>query len=183
MRLGQVQLGSTLTLDFVVTNPNTGAAATADSVTVRVFEDANDTPILTPSATQRSGFTGDYRVQIACTTGNGFETLGKTYNVVVEVVFGGVTARAAIACFQCFMPIPEGAVVADGGNTSAVFMTDLAESTNDFWRDALLRFYTGTLAGQVKKITAYNGTTKVVTVAGGFTAAPSASDRFILINT
>jgi phosphoglucomutase len=52
---------------------------------------------------------------------------------------------------------------------------------NDYWKDALLLFVAGNLAGQVKKITAYNGTTKVVTVSGGFTGTPAAGDAFVLV--
>lgn len=67
------------------------------------------------------------------------------------------------------------------------FSTSLTEATNDYWKDALLRFTSGNLAGQVKKIGAYNGTTKVITlatVAGvqlTFTGAPANGDTFELI--
>jgi hypothetical protein len=75
-----------------------------------------------------------------------------------------------------------GAVVSDAGNTSSTFKTDLAESTNDHWKDALLRFTSGSLKGQIKKISAYDGTSKFVTVSSAFTAAPTAADTFDLIN-
>jgi hypothetical protein len=77
---------------------------------------------------------------------------------------------------------PSGQVVANGGNTSSTFETNRAEATTDFWKDALILFTTGTLAGQVKKISAYNGTTKFITTSTAFTSAPSASDRFVLVN-
>lgn len=77
---------------------------------------------------------------------------------------------------------PSGTVQTSGSNTSSTFLTDLASSTNDFWKDCLLLFTTGTLTGQVKKITAYNGTTKFVTISGAYTGAPSNTDRFILVN-
>jgi hypothetical protein len=74
-----------------------------------------------------------------------------------------------------------GTVQTDAGNSATSFKTDLASTTNDQWKDALIVFTSGSLAGQVKKITAYNGTTKVVTT-GAFTGTPSASDAFVLIN-
>jgi hypothetical protein len=40
----------------------------------------------------------------------------------------------------------------------------------------------GSLAGEVKLVTGYNGTTKVVTVAGGFTGTPADGVTFVLIN-
>jgi hypothetical protein len=78
--------------------------------------------------------------------------------------------------------LPTSTVAADGGNTSSTFKTNRSESTNDFWKDALLLFTSGSLAGQVKKVSAYNGTTKFVTLASAFTAAPSTSDAFVLVN-
>ena len=74
-------------------------------------------------------------------------------------------------------------VVANGGNTATTFKTDRAESTADHWKDALLCFTTGALEGQVKKVSAYDGSTKFVTLSSAFTGAPSAGDRFLLIDT
>lgn len=175
-----IPLGQTITLDFVTSAPSTGAASTASSTTVRVFEDASDTAILTPTATERSGYAGDYRAQVVCTTANGFE-VGKSYNVVVEATVGGVTARAVIASFVVGPPVYYGAVVTDGGNTASAFKTDLTESATDHWKDALLTFLTGTLAGQVKKVSAFNPTTDFVTLSSAFTAAPSSGDRFVVV--
>jgi hypothetical protein len=75
-----------------------------------------------------------------------------------------------------------GAVVSDAGNTATTFKTNLVSSTNDHWKDALLVFLTGALAGQVKKVSAYNGTTKFVTLSSAFTSAPAATDTFRLVN-
>jgi hypothetical protein len=77
---------------------------------------------------------------------------------------------------------PTGAVVFDAGNGANTFKTDLAESVSDHWKDCLLLFTSGALAGQVKKVTGYNGTTKVITVNSPFTGVPGAGDRFVLIN-
>jgi hypothetical protein len=77
---------------------------------------------------------------------------------------------------------PSGTVLTNGGNTALTFLTDRSESTNDYWKDALVLFTTGALIGQVKKATAYNGSTKFLTVSGGFTGTPSNGDRFVLVN-
>lgn len=74
------------------------------------------------------------------------------------------------------------AVVADAGNSTTSFVTDLTSAVTDFWKGTLVVFTTGTLAGQVKKVTGYNGATKALTVADGFTAAPGAGDLFLLVN-
>jgi hypothetical protein len=73
-------------------------------------------------------------------------------------------------------------VVADGGNTALTFKTDRTEAIDNYWQDALLLFTSGSLVGQVKKITGYNGTTKFVTVGTGFTGTPAVTDRFVLVN-
>lgn len=74
-------------------------------------------------------------------------------------------------------------VAADAGNTALTFKTDLTEATNDHWNDPWLVFVTGSLKGQSHKITDYVGASKfVVFAAPGFTAAPTAGDRFFLIN-
>lgn len=93
-------LGETITIDFATHAPSTGQVTDADSTpTVEVFEDANDTPILTPTATKRTAKTGNYRVQVACTAGNGFEA-GKSYNVVVSATVGGVTGKGVVERVQ-----------------------------------------------------------------------------------
>lgn len=175
-----IPLGTTLYLDFTVSDPNNGSAATASAVTVRVFEDANDTPILTPAATERTSQTGNYRVPVAVTSANGFE-LGKSYNVVADVTVSGITAKAVVSTFMT-STLLQALVVTDGGNTALTFETDLTSSTNDTYKDCLMCFVDGALAGQVKKITAYNGTTKFVTFTSGFTGTPTGGDRFIVIN-
>lgn len=75
-----------------------------------------------------------------------------------------------------------GTVVTDAGNSATSFKTDLTETTNDHYKDSLLKITSGTLAEQVKKITAYNGTTKVVTVQGGFTSTPADGVTFEIVS-
>lgn len=77
---------------------------------------------------------------------------------------------------------PTGKIVADGSNTALTFKTDLTEATNDYWKDLLIVFTSGSLVDQVKRIATYNGTSKFITVYSGFTGTPSGDDRFILVN-
>lgn len=75
-----------------------------------------------------------------------------------------------------------------GTLTTSTFTSDRTEATTDFWKDALVLALTGTLAGQVKKVGAYNGTTKLFTLATVnsvqqvFTAAPANGDVFEIID-
>jgi hypothetical protein len=100
-------LEETITLDFVTSNPATGAAADADSTpTAEVFEDATDTAILTPTVVKRTGKTGNYRLPVACTAANGFE-VGKSYNIVASCVFSSVTYKARVGSFQVRPAVPD----------------------------------------------------------------------------
>lgn len=75
-----------------------------------------------------------------------------------------------------------GTVQSDAGNSATQFKTDRVESTSDFWKDALCLFLSGTLVGQVKKVTSYSGSTYIVTFSNGFTGTPTAGDTYTLIN-
>lgn len=75
-----------------------------------------------------------------------------------------------------------GAVVTDGSNSTTSFKTDLSSVVNDFHKDSLITFTTGNLAGQVKRVSGYNGTSKFVTANAAFTEAPANGDLFRLLN-
>jgi hypothetical protein len=93
------KLGDTIHLDFTTHNPTTGSISDADGTpTCEVFEDDNDTPILSPTVTKRTSKTGNYRVPVAATASNGFE-VGKSYNVVVSATVNGKSAKSCIASF------------------------------------------------------------------------------------
>mgnify|MGYP001611998204 CR=1 FL=1 len=77
---------------------------------------------------------------------------------------------------------PSATVLTDAGNTASTFLTNLTETVNDLWKDNMLLFTTGGLANQVKKVSAYNGSTKFITASTAFTSAPANGDRFLLIN-
>lgn len=77
-----------------------------------------------------------------------------------------------------------GTVVANGGNTASSFKTDLTSLDPDHWKDALVRFTSGAgMAGQVKKIVAFDDITGVVQVLNGFTRTPPAGATFLVVNS
>jgi hypothetical protein len=97
-----INLETTLYLNFTTSSPTTGAPADADSLpSVYVYEDDNDTPILTPTPVNRS--VGEYLVAVAATTANGFE-VDKTYNVVATGSVGGVDGKIVLATFVVTEP-------------------------------------------------------------------------------
>jgi len=78
---------------------------------------------------------------------------------------------------------PVAAVAADGSNSATTFKTDLASSVNDFYNGAFLVFVSASaVTAQVRKIADYNGSTKFVTLASPLTVAPTAGDKFAVIN-
>ena len=94
-----VKLDTTFYLDFTVHDPYTGALTDADGTpTAAVYEDNNDTAILTPTVTKRTGHTGTYRVPIAATTANGFES-GKSYNAHAAATCNGIDDAIPLATF------------------------------------------------------------------------------------
>jgi hypothetical protein len=73
---------------------------------------------------------------------------------------------------------PSGVVIDDAANSATTFKTDRTETGPDHWVSTGVKFTTGALAGQIREITAYNGTTKFLTVSPALSAEPAAGDRF-----
>lgn len=68
---------------------------------------------------------------------------------------------------------------ATGTPTTTVIGTDLTETTTDHYKGRILTFVTGSVAGQSTDITAYNGSTKELTVTA-LTNAPASGDAFVI---
>lgn len=84
-----------------------------------------------------------------------------------------------------YRPVYYGALVA-GTLTTAAFSTNRTEATTDAWKDALIEFLSGPNVGSVKPVGAYNGTTKVFTlattpVAYTLPATPTVGDVFRIV--
>jgi len=75
-----------------------------------------------------------------------------------------------------------GEVVDHVGNTAQFFLTDLTSSISSYCVGSYLKFTSGTLINQVRRISSYSGTTFFVAVSSAFSAEPTAADTFIIIN-
>lgn len=95
----------------------------------------------------------------------------------VNIIEVNGNAAAAILLAAALGTLVQGTAVAGGSAT--VFDTDLTFTRDNAIKGRLIYFTAGPLAGEVSDITAYNGTSKVVTVTG-FTGAPG-NDAFLLI--
>lgn len=95
----------------------------------------------------------------------------------VKKINGNATAAINLAISAGLM-VPGTAIT--GTLLSTSMTTDLTSSDDSAYLNRYVYFRTGALAGQFQKITAYNGTTKVVTFAA-FTTAMSNGDLFIIV--
>lgn len=108
-----------------------------------------------------------------------------TTNTDMRGTDGAMLATENGSSFTSLPPVtisrPAGTVVADAGNSVTAFKTDLSSTVDNYWTDAWIKITSGALSGQVKKVSGYNGTSKVLTVVGGFTGIPAEGVTFVLV--
>lgn len=95
-------------------------------------------------------------------------------------------ATAATRLKHMANSVVSGTVAADGTNSSSSFKTDLTETATDYFGGSLggcvLVFVSGTNnAVQARRISAYDGTSKFVTVESAFDAIPTDADTFVIL--
>ncbi|MCD5396905.1 MAG: hypothetical protein LRZ98_02140 [Candidatus Pacebacteria bacterium] len=71
--------------------------------------------------------------------------------------------------------------VDDLSATTTSFKTTLHNSTDDFYKNAVLTFTSGELYGQSRRISNYDGKYKKITLDPALTSAPNNIDRFTII--
>ena len=91
------------------------------------------------------------------------------------------TVSAKVAGISATLSRPTGTVIADVGNSSSGFVTDLTESANDYWLGGWVKFTSGNLINQIRKIASYNGITRVLTFTFPFTETPAVGNAFEII--
>lgn len=69
---------------------------------------------------------------------------------------------------------------ATAGGASDITLAAGASAVNDFYKDMSVYITAGTGSGQVRKVSAYNGTTKDVTVSVAWTTAPDATSVYAI---
>lgn len=70
---------------------------------------------------------------------------------------------------------------AQAGGSASITLAAGASSTNDLHVGNLVKIYSGTGAGQTRVITAYNGSTKVATVARAWAVAPDNTSLYAIL--
>ncbi len=71
--------------------------------------------------------------------------------------------------------------ISDANPSTTSFVTTLTNSTSDFYKDEVLVFTTGANAGQVRRISSYNGATKSLTITPALSNTPTDGDDFTIL--
>ncbi len=95
--------------------------------------------------------------------------------VLDEVIAGHQTAATAGAMLQT----PHSGA-AQAGAAATVTLAAAASATNNLYNGCTIQIISGTGAGQARLITAYDGGTKVATVAPAWTTQPVAADVYVI---
>ena len=94
-----------------------------------------------------------------------------------ELIYGDLSAIKDALTVTTF------AVVADGSNSVLQFKTDLSSVVNDFYKGIWVVPTTGVLAGTgPRKVSTYNGSTKIITLTSGYTSTPADGVIFEVIS-
>lgn len=79
-------------------------------------------------------------------------------------------------------PFEYAKVATDAGNGATSFKTDLTSTVDSYCVGSYLKIASGTLINEVRRISAYNGTSKVVTLSAALTATPADAVEFYIVN-
>lgn len=77
--------------------------------------------------------------------------------------------------------ISASSTVNDAGATTTSFITNLTNATDNFYKNAVLTFTSGTLNGQTRRISAYSGSTKTITLSPALTSVPANGSAFTIV--
>ena len=99
---------------------------------------------------------------------SGHNLAGSTGKAIRQVKEGTITIEASID---------------DTSATTTSFVTNLTESTTSYYSNKIMVFISGSLSGQARIITNYNGTTKAITLEEALTSAPADGDEFLILAT
>jgi hypothetical protein len=181
-------LGATIDFDYPSTDAYGQSIAPSSAGTLRIYKGSGSTPRsssagITHTLTHRATGVNHITIDTTNDTDAGFYQGESEYSIVLEgIVIHGRSLNLPVALFSIDRYLPSFTVVADGSNSATTFKTDRTETQNDAFVSALIRWRSGTLKYQIQKVSAYNGTTKFVTVASAFTGtAPTGAKGVFLV--
>ncbi len=133
------------------------------------------------------GATGDGATFVAASTnGHGMNLTstgaGKKLNAVVEAdVVSIVTSTTAAAALKALHDSVETGTCQSGSTSTTIKLATAASSTDDFYTGSAVVVTSATGAKQVRKITAYVGSTRVATVDAAWVSTPDATSIYAIL--
>ena len=173
--------------DASVTQITAGVSLTVD------LDSVTGLNLATIVATGGNGFEVNKHYAIVITTGT-VDSVSVVGEVVGEFTLSQSAAAVAIAAGVDAVKISGSPTAADNlqrgteglvlstckaSSTTTTIETNLTEATNSHYNGRIVTFTDNALAGQSSDITAYNGTTKALTVTA-LTEAPASGDSFVI---
>ena len=174
----------TLASDISSTKSTVESEETAQTAerTAQSSERTSQTAERTTQTTERASSTAERTAQSTERTEQA-DSRTKVEDVQTKVT----DVQTKVTNIQSNMDILIGAMIVtqstvnDASASTTAFITSLTNSTNDFYKNAVLTFTSGALDGQSRRISAYNGTTKTITLDPALTSAPANGDAFTIV--
>lgn len=146
--------------------------------------------ILTPRVSGSMIGAGDGLYMATRTLTAGSFAEGRQYDIRIS----GIISNITVGCIKTFdivtdrtTPDIRGSLTyvsgyITGSPASSSFVTTFVQSTNDFFNGQILKIASGTLYGQARIISDYDGSTKRIYVNKPFTSTPSSGDAILMVN-
>lgn len=168
-------------MNFVITivSLTQGSAYIPDNPpTIDIWDEGTGTQMVTSAFTSRVGTTNFY----SYTFTTGVYGRGYVYRTSSDAFLADSERYQYGQFIQDTLDRVFGTVQASGSNGPTQFKTQQAETATGHWNNAICQMMTGALTGQVRKITSYEGTTKIIGMTDGFTSTPTVGDTYQIIN-
>ncbi len=185
-----VVLGETVPLDVQVVNYSTGAPILDATVTLNIFDPDGTLITSGTGMTYVSGSNGTYRYMFSTSGDSGVylyevtaQSDGQTgyASANLHVVNTSIDVLSASLDTLVGAFIVSQATVNDATPSATLFITTLSNSTNNFYKNAVLTFTSGDLDGQSRRISDYDGATKTVTLEPALTSVPVSGNAFTVV--
>lgn len=175
----------------IVMEDSAGSFKTGLTLTITASKNAAAFASISPTVTELSN--GSYKV--ALTTSH-TDTVGELWlyvtatgaepqyvfctvepSVNIHTINGSSAAAATLAAFWAAQAYSQ----AQAGASTTITLVSGANATNDFYNDMAIVLISGTGAGQVRKISDYNGSSKVATVDTAWATNPDNTTTYIIL--
>src|SRR3990167_6245371 len=104
-----------------------------------------------------------------------------------QIALGIAAATDGVSLLTSSQVVRESTVGLSGGTPTTINLDASAHATNDFYKDEIAYISAGSqgggavVAGQARLVTAYNGTTKVATIAPPWVVTPTEGNTFVIL--